>query len=80
MAGAGRIQTVGQVTFQASALEDCATKCTLTMKDAAGGTLKAVFFKNAYYETLRSRSKGVTITGSTKVDRGELTVIIQDVR
>lgn len=80
IAGAGRIQTVGPLTFQAAALEECASKCNLSMRDANGANMRVVFFKNAYYDALKVRSKGVTLTGSTKMERGELTLIIQDLR
>jgi len=39
-----------------------------------------VFFKNAYSDQLRSRARGAFLTGNTKMDRGELTLFIQDVR
>lgn len=77
---AGRIQTVGPLTFSNSALESCPSKCTLTLFDGTGASMKAVFFKNAYSDTLRSRARGAFLTGNTKMDRGELTLFIQDVR
>ncbi len=77
---AGRIQTIGPLTFSSSALESCASKCTLTLSDATGASLKAIFFKNAYSDQLRARAKGVFLTGNTKMERGELTVFIQDIR
>ncbi len=80
LATAGRIQTIGPLTFNVNALEECLSKCNISMRDATGMNMKVVFFKNAYYEMLKNRSKGVTLTGSTKLDRGELTLIIQDVR
>jgi len=78
--GAGRIQTVGPLTFSNSALENCNSKCTLTLFDGTGASMKAVFFKNAYIDQLRARAKGAFLTGNTKIDRGELTIFIQDVR
>lgn len=77
---AGRIQTIGPLTFSSSALESCPSKCTLTLFDGTGASMKAVFFKNAYSDQLRSRAKGAFLTGNTKMDRGELTLFIQDVR
>jgi hypothetical protein len=80
MESAGRIQTIGPLTFSSSALESCPSKCTLTLFDGTGSSMKAVFFKNAYNDALRSRAKGAFLTGNTKIDRGELTLFIQDVR
>jgi hypothetical protein len=77
---AGRIQTIGPLTFSNSALESCPSKCTLTLFDGTGASMKAVFFKNAYSDILRSRARGAFLTGNTKMDRGELTLFIQDVR
>jgi hypothetical protein len=77
---AGRIQTVGPLTFSTAALESCPSKCTLTLFDGTGASMKAVFFKNAYSDQLRSRARGAFLTGNTKMDRGELTLFIQDVR
>jgi hypothetical protein len=77
---AGRIQTVGPLTFSNSALENCSGKCTLTLFDGTGASMRAVFFKNAYSEQLRTRAKGAFLTGNTKIIRGELTIFIQDVR
>ncbi len=77
---AGRIQTVGPLTFSNSALESCPSKCTLTLFDGTGASMKAVFFKNAYSDQLRNRARGAFLTGNTKMDRGELTLFIQDVR
>jgi len=77
---AGRIQTVGPLTFSSAALESCPSKCTLTLFDGTGASMKAVFFKNAYNDTLRSRARGAFLTGNTKIDRGELTLFIQDIR
>jgi hypothetical protein len=80
LANVGRIQTIGPLSFSLANLEQCLSKCNLIMRDASGGTLKVVFFKNAYYESLQSRSKAVTLTGSTKLENGEITLIVQDVR
>ncbi|WP_141731255.1 hypothetical protein [Oligoflexus tunisiensis] len=80
MESAGRIQTIGPLTFSNAALESCPSKCTLTLFDGTGSSMKAVFFKNAYNDQLRSRAKGAFLTGNTKMDRGELTLFIQDVR
>jgi hypothetical protein len=77
---AGRIQTIGPLTFSSAALESCPSKCTLTLFDGTGASMKAVFFKNAYSDQLRSRARGAFLTGNTKMDRGELTLFIQDVR
>ncbi len=77
---AGRIQSVGPVFFTPAALDACANKCKLPMRDASGATMTAVFFKSAYYEQLRNLNKGVTLTGSTRVEKGELVLIIQDIR
>lgn len=76
----GRIQTIGPLTFSAASLDACTAKCNLTLRDAAGASMKAVFFKSAYYEQLKSRSKSVTLTGNTKLEGSELVLIIQDVR
>jgi type IV secretory pathway VirB10-like protein len=80
MESAGRIQTIGPLTFSSAALESCPSKCTLTLYDGSGASMKAVFFKNAYNDQLRSRARGAYLTGNTKMDRGELTLFIQDVR
>jgi type IV secretory pathway VirB10-like protein len=80
MESAGRIQTIGPLTFSSAALESCPSKCTLTLFDGTGASMKAVFFKNAYNDQLRSRARGAYLTGNTKMDRGELTLFIQDVR
>ncbi len=77
---AGRIQTIGPLSFAPAALDGCANKCKLALRDATGASLKAVFFKSAYYEQLRSRAKSVTLTGNTRMEGGELVLIIQDVR
>jgi hypothetical protein len=71
---------VGPLTFSNSALETCPSKCTLTLFDGSGTSMKAVFFKTVYSDALRSRARGVFLTGGTKMDRGELTLFIQDVR
>jgi hypothetical protein len=80
LSSAGRIQTIGPLSFNLASLEACGTKCTLTLRDTSGASMKAVFFKNSYYDQLKTKSRSVFLTGSTKIDRGELTLIIQDVR
>ncbi|HYX32081.1 MAG TPA: hypothetical protein VE954_03130 [Oligoflexus sp.] len=80
MESAGRIQTVGPLTFSNAALESCPSKCTLTLFDGTGASMKAVFFKNAYSDQLKTHARGAFLTGNTKMDRGELTLFIQDVR
>lgn len=77
---AGRLQTIGPLAFNVPTLEACPAKCTLTLNDATGARVRAVFFKNAYFEQLKARSRSVYITGNTKVERGELTIFIQDIR
>jgi hypothetical protein len=61
-------------------LDACPSKCTLTLRDGSGTAMKAVFFKSAYYEALKAHNNAVYLTGNTKVDGGELTIFIQDVR
>lgn len=77
---AGRIQTVGPLSFSPAALDACPSKCNLTLRDATGASMKAVFFKSAYYDQLKPRSRSVTLTGNTKLEAGELVLIIQDLR
>lgn len=74
------IQTIGPLSFSKAALDSCASKCTLTFKDASGATLKAIFFKSAYYDRLKKSSASVSLTGNTRNESGELTIFIQDVR
>lgn len=74
------IQTIGPLSFNMGALDSCPSKCTLTFKDASGATLKAVFFKGAYYDQLKKSSGSVSLTGSTRKESGELTIFIQDIR
>lgn len=78
--GTRGIQTIGPLSYSPAALESCPTKCTLTLRDASGATIKAVFFKTAYYDALKKSSNGVFLTGNTRKESGELTIFIQDVR
>jgi hypothetical protein len=63
-----------------SSLESCPSKCTLTLRDASGASIKAVFFKSAYYDQFKKSSGNVFLTGNTRKESGELTIFIQDVR
>ena len=76
----GRVQTIGPLTYNAIELESCGIKCQLKFRDRQGGVLEAVFFKGAYYDSLKEKASGVTITGSSKLQSGTLVIFIQDVR
>lgn len=81
MSSSGRgIQTIGPLSFSMTSLESCPSKCTLTLRDASGASIKAVFFKSAYYDQLKKSSSSVFLTGNTRKESGELTIFIQDVR
>ncbi|SMF47139.1 hypothetical protein [Pseudobacteriovorax antillogorgiicola] len=80
MGKAGQVVTVGPLTYNPVELEACGLKCQLKFSDGQGGVLEAVFFKGAYYERLKAKPNGVTLTGSSKIQRGTLVIFIQDVR
>ncbi len=78
-ANAGHVQTIGPLSYSVTALEACSSKCTLTMRDNTGATMKAIFFKTAYYDALKKSPNAVTLTGTTQKNGNELTILIQDV-
>jgi len=81
MSGSGSgIKTIGPLSFNMGSLDSCASKCTLIFRDSSGATLKAVFFKSAYYDQLKKSSGSVFLTGNARKEGSEVTIFIQDVR
>jgi hypothetical protein len=77
---AGKTQTVGPLSFNLAALDACPNRCKLSLRDAGGATMTAIFFKAAFYEQLKGLSKSVTVTGITRLEGSELVLIVQDLR
>ena len=78
---AGSVINVGPLEFNSKELESCKIKCEITFKDSAGATLKAIFFKGAYYDRLKALgNRPVTLVGSSKLEGAELLVFIQDIK
>ena len=80
LSSGGGVQTVGPLSFSISTLESCASKCTLTLQDSTGASIKAVFFKSAYYDQLKGSGGRVYVSGTVRKDGPTATILIQDVR
>jgi hypothetical protein len=80
LSSGGGVQTVGPLNFAMSALEACSSKCTLTLRDNTGASIKAIFFKSAYYDQLRASSGSVFISGTVRREGSGASILIQDVR
>ncbi len=74
------IQKIGPLSFSMGALDSCPSKCSLVFRDLTGATIKAVFFKSAYYEQLKKSSGSVYLTGNARREGGEATIFIQDIQ
>ena len=74
----GTVVTVGPLFFLPVDLRRCRVKCSLPMKDRFGGSIKVVFFKAAHGDSLRSRTRGVYLTG--RLQEHGLSLLISKVR
>lgn len=80
LSSGGGVQTVGPLNFSLTALEACPSKCTLTLRDSSGMSIKAIFFKSAYYDQLKKNPSSIFISGSVRKEGSSATILIQDVR
>lgn len=80
MNSGGGVQTVGPLNFSMTALESCPSKCNLILRDSSGVSIKAIFFKSAYYDQLKRNPNNVFVSGSMRKEGSNATILIQDVR
>lgn len=80
LSSGGGVQTVGPLSFSITALEACSSKCTLTLRDSTGMTIKAVFFKSAYYDQLKKSGGNAMVSGTVRREGSGASILIQDVR
>jgi hypothetical protein len=70
--------TVGPLFYNLKTISGCKLKCTISMRDSSGQSIKVVFFKAGFEKKLKLKNGRVTVTGIVK-SRGK-TLILQSIR